>query len=243
MKSLYKKEISIFFTSTIGPIIIAAFLLINSIILWTEISDVNLLENPYATMETFFAISPIILLIFIPALGMRTFSEEYNYGTIEIILTKPLTILQIIWVKFLSIITLILISIIPTIIYAYTIFLLGENSSSLDIGGIIGSYIGLILLSCVLISISIFCSSINNNQIIAFLSSIFLSIFIYYGFGALSEIQNFQQMSYIIKKFGIMFHYNMISKGVIKLSDLIYFISVTIFFIKVTEHIILKKQI
>ena len=243
MKSLYKKEIAVFFTSTIGPIIIGAFLLINSIILWTEISDVNLLENPYATMETFFAISPIILLIFIPALGMRTFSEEYNYGTIETILTKPITILQIILVKFLSILTLVLISIIPTIIYAYTIFLLGENSSSLDIGGIIGSYLGLILLSCVLISISIFCSSINNNQIIAFLSSIFLSIFIYYGFNFLSEIQMLQQMSYMIKKFGIMFHYNMISKGVIILSDLIYFISVTIFFIKITEHIIFKKQI
>ena len=147
MKSLYKKEIAVFFNSTIGPIIIGAFLLINSIILWTEISDFNLLENPYATMETFFAISPIILLIFIPALGMRTFSEEYNYGTIETIITKPITILQIICVKFLSIITLVLISIIPTLIYAYTIFLLGENLSSLDIGGIIGSYIGLILLS------------------------------------------------------------------------------------------------
>ena len=135
MKSLYKKEIAVFFTSTIGPIIIAAFLLINSIILWTEISDVNLLENPYATMETFFAISPLILLIFIPALGMRTFSEEYNNGTIETILTKPVTALQIICIKFLSIITLVLVSIIPTIIYAYTIYLLGENSSSLDIFG------------------------------------------------------------------------------------------------------------
>ncbi len=243
MKSLYKKEIAVFFTSTIGPIIIAAFLLINSIILWTEISNLNLLENPYATMETFFAISPIILLIFIPALGMRTFSEEYNNGTIETILTKPVTILQIICIKFLSIITLVLISIIPTIIYAYTIYLLGENSSSLDIGGIIGSYIGLILLSCVLISISIFCSSINNNQIIAFLSSVFLSIFIYYGFDVLSEIQIFQQMSYMIKQFGIMFHYNMISKGVIVFSDLVYFISVILFFIKITEHVILNRQI
>ena len=217
--------------------------MINSIILWTEISDVNLLENPYATMETFFAISPIILLIFIPALGMRTFSEEYNNGTIETILTKPVTVLQIICIKFLSILTLVLISIIPTIIYAYTIYLLGENSSSLDIGGIIGSYIGLILLSCVLISISIFCSSINNNQIIAFLSSIFLSIFIYYGFDVLSEIQIFQQMSYMIKKFGIMFHYNMISKGLIIFSDLVYFISVILFFIKITEHVILNRQI
>mgnify|MGYP001448483850 CR=1 FL=1 len=243
MKSLYKKEIAVFFTSTIGPIIIASFLLINSIILWTEISDVNLLENPYATMETFFAISPLILLIFIPALGMRTFSEEYNNGTIETILTKPVTALQIICIKFLSIITLVLVSIIPTIIYAYTIYLLGENSSSLDIGGIIGSYMGLILLSCVLISISIFCSSINSNQIIAFLSSIFLSIFMYYGFDVLSEIQIFKQITYIIKKFGIMFHYNMISKGVIIFSDLVYFVSVTLFFIKITEHVILNRQI
>ena len=243
MKSLYKKEIAVFFTSTIGPIIIASFLLINSVILWTEISDVNLLENPYATMETFFAISPLILLIFIPALGMRTFSEEYNNGTIETILTKPVTALQIICIKFLSIITLVLVSIIPTIIYAYTIYLLGENSSSLDIGGIIGSYMGLILLSCVLISISIFCSSINSNQIIAFLSSIFLSIFMYYGFDVLSEIQIFKQITYIIKKFGIMFHYNMISKGVIIFSDLVYFVSVTLFFIKITEHVILNRQI
>tara|TARA_B100000287_G_C20569972_1_gene756150 strand:- start:51 stop:785 length:735 start_codon:yes stop_codon:yes gene_type:complete len=241
MKSLYLKELSIFFTSIIGPLIIGTFLLINSILLWTEISEVNLIENPYASMDTFFTISPIILLIFIPALGMRTFSEEYNYGTIENLITKPITVLQITFVKFLSILTLVSISILPTLIYVYTIYILGESENTLDLGGIIGSYLGLLLYSSIISSISIFCSSFNNNQIISFLLSVFISIIMYFGFEILGDLPVIQPFSSIIKKIGIMYHYNMISKGVIILSDMIYFISISLMFIKLTEFIILNK--
>ena len=242
MKALYKKEISVFFSSMIGYLIIGLFLLINSVILWHDISDINILDNAYANMDSLFSVAPLIFLVFIPAVSMRVFAEEFNTGTIETLITKPITVLNIVFAKYLAVLTLIVISIIPTIIYVISIYFLGETIGNLDLASIVGSYIGLILLSSIFSSIGVYASSLSSNQIIAFILAIIICSFFYYGLDLLSQVAFLLPVDLIMQKIGISFHYNMLSKGLIKLSDLVYFISVTLLFVKLTEGVIKSKN-
>tara|TARA_B100001250_G_scaffold57142_1_gene44231 strand:- start:372 stop:1097 length:726 start_codon:yes stop_codon:yes gene_type:complete len=241
MISIYKKEISIFFSTIIGPLIIGLFLLINGLLLWSEISQFNILDNGYASMDIFFIISPIIFLVFVPVICMNTFSKEYNAGTIETLITKPLLSYHIVLGKFFAIFTLLIVSIIPTCLYIITIYYLGETTGNLDIAGIFGSYIGLIMLSGVFSSISIFASSISSNQITAFILGILFSSLFYFGFDLLSKIYLLQRFDIIIQKIGILYHYNIMSKGLLMVKDFIYFISIIFLFLKFSEITIKRK--
>lgn len=238
MIALYKKEISVFFSSIIGYLIIGLFLLINSLILWHDISDINILDNAYANMDFLFSIAPLIFLVFIPAVSMRVFAEEFNTGTIETLMTKPITAFNIVFAKYLAVLSLILISIIPTIIYVVSIYFLGEIIGNLDLASIVGSYIGLILLSSIFSAISVYASSLSSNQIVAFILAIIICSFFYFGLDLLSQVPLLLSVDLIIQKIGISFHYNMLSKGLIKLSDFVYFISISLLFIKLTEGVI-----
>lgn len=231
-----------FFSTIAAYLITGLFLLINSLVLWSEISTFNILDNSYASMNSFFTISPLIFLLFIPAVSMRIFSEEYKHGTIETLLTKPLSVYQIVMAKFLAVFTLICIAILPTTVYVVSIYFLGEQIGNLDLAGIIGSYIGLILLGGVFSSISIYSSSKSSNQIVAFILGILLSSVFYFGFDLLSNISFLSNFEYIIQKAGISHHYYSMSKGLLKLSDIIYFISISFLFIKLTETSINKKR-
>jgi len=238
MIALYKKEISVFFSSIIGYLIIGLFLFINSLILWHDISDINILDNAYANMDSLFSIAPLIFLVFIPAVSMRVFAEEFNTGTIETLMTKPITAFNIVFAKYLAVLSLILISIIPTIIYVVSIYFLGEIIGNLDLASIVGSYIGLILLSSIFSAISVYASSLSSNQIVAFILAIIICSFFYFGLDLLSQVPLLLSVDLIIQKIGISFHYNMLSKGLIKLSDFVYFISISLLFIKLTEGVI-----
>ena len=242
MTAIYKKELSVFFTTIIGPLIIGLFLLINGLLLWSEISQITILDNAYASMDAFFTISPLIFLLFIPAVSMRSFSDEYNLGTIETVITKPITTLQIVCGKFLAILTLVIISIIPTFLYVSTICLLGETVGNLDLAGIFGSYIGLFMLSSIFASIGVLASSLSNNQIIAFILAIIISTVFYFGFDLLSKIQALESINFLLQEIGISYHYNIMSKGLLKLSDIVYFISVSFIFIKLSELVIVNKK-
>jgi len=242
MISLYKKEISVFFSTIISPLIIGLFLLINGLLLWSDLSQFNILDNAYASMDSFFTLSPLLFLLFIPAISMRTFSEEYNNGTMETLITKPIALYQIIISKFLAILTLIIASIIPTFIYVITIYFLGENLGNLDLAGIIGSYIGLIMLSSIFASIGIFASTLSNNQIVAFISGVVTSAIFYFGFDLLSQIQMLQSIDIVLRKIGISYHYNMMSKGLLQVSDIVYFISISFLFLKLSELVINNKK-
>jgi ABC-2 type transport system permease protein len=242
MIALYKKEISVFFSSIIGYLIIGLFLLINSLILWHDISDINILDNAYANMDSLFSIAPLIFLVFIPAVSMRVFAEEFNTGTIETLMTKPITAFNIVLAKYLAVLSLILISIIPTIIYVVSIYFLGEIIGNLDLASIVGSYIGLILLSSIFSAISVYASSLSSNQIVAFILAIIICSFFYFGLDLLSQVPLLLSVDLIIQKIGISFHYNMLSKGLIKLSDFVYFISVSLLFIKLTEGVIKSRN-
>ena len=242
MITLFKKELSLFFSSIIGPLIIGLFLLFNGLLLWSNISQFNIANNAYASMDAFFTLAPLLFMLFIPAISMRTFSEEYNTGTIEILITKPITEYQIIISKFLAILTLVIISIIPTCLYVITIYFLGETIGNLDLAGISGSYIGLFILSSIFTSIGVFASSISNNQIIAFIIGIMISVIFYFGFDLLSEIQALQSIDLILKKIGISYHYNIMSKGLLLVSSMVYLLSITFIFLKLSEITLLNKN-
>ena len=242
MIALYKKEISVFFSSIIGYLIIGLFLLINSLILWHDISDINILDNAYANIDSLFTTAPLIFLVFIPAVSMRVFAEEFNAGTIETLMTKPITAFNIVLAKYLAVLSLILISIIPTIIYVVSIYFLGEIIGNLDLASIVGSYIGLILLSSIFSAISVYASSLSSNQIVAFILAIIICSFFYFGLDLLSQVPLLLSVDLIIQKIGILFHYNMLSKGLIKLSDFVYFISISLLFIKLTEGVIKSRN-
>jgi len=231
MIALLKKEINLFFSSVIGVLTIVLFLLINALFLWVFSGDFNLLDFGYATLDPFFMISPVIFLIFIPAVCMRLFSEEYQSGTMESLLTKPISLWNVIFSKFLAANVLVLFAIIPTLIYFASIYYLGETIGNLDFGRIMGSYIGLLMLSSTFIAIGIFSSSISSNQVIAFLIAIICNTIIYYGFDILSEVGFLQKWDLVISNLGISIHYDTMSKGLLDSRDVIYFLSVCFLFL------------
>ena len=242
MITLYKKEISIFFSTIIGYLIIGLFLLISSLILWHDISEINILDNAYASMDSFFSIAPLIFLLFIPSVSMRVFSEEFNTGTIETLITKPISSFEIVTAKFFAVLSLVIIAILPTITYVISIYFLGETTGNLDLAAVVGSYIGLLLLSSIFSSISVYASSLSSNQIVAFILAIIMSSFFFFGFDILSQLPYLQIVDLILQKIGISYHYNMMSKGLLKVSDLVYFMSVSLLFIKLTEVVIKNKN-
>ena len=242
MITLYKKEISIFFSTIIGYLIIGIFLLISSLILWHDISEINILDNAYASMDSFFSIAPLIFLLFIPSVSMRVFSEEFNTGTIETLITKPISSFEIVTAKFFAVLSLVIIAILPTITYVISIYFLGETTGNLDLAAVVGSYIGLLLLSSIFSSISVYASSLSSNQIVAFILAIIMSSLFFFGFDILSQLSYLQIVDLTLQKIGISYHYNMMSKGLLKISDLVYFMSVSLLFIKLTEVVIKNKN-
>lgn len=241
MFSLLKKEINGFFGSLIGYIAIIIFLLVISSFMWIFSGDWNVFDNGYSTLETLFIIAPWVFMFLIPAVTMRLFAEEKKTGTIELLFTKPLSIFQIILAKYLAGFVIVLLSLIPTLIYFYSVYRLGNPVGNIDIGGTWGSYIGLLFLGAVMVSIGLFASVLTSNQIIAFIVGMALCFFCYLGFDFLSSLKLFGTIDNIILNLGINAHYVSMSRGVIDTRDIIYFISVIAFFILLTK-VILKNR-
>ena len=242
MKAIFKKEITLFTKNKVNIITVCILLLTYSLILFTDIFNLSILDGGYANIDVFFSLSPIIFLIYIPAISMRSFSEEYKNGTIDILLTKPIPTIKLILSKYLSVLFIIILSIIPTIIYPLSVYFLGEEIGNIDLGSIIGSYIGLLLLCLVFTSISIFSSILTKNQLNAFIIGVFLNIVSYYGFDILSQLFDNGQIGLIIKKIGILQHYDLLSKGLISFSDIIYFLSLSSVFLLFSNYIIKNKK-
>lgn len=234
MFPIFKKELTSFFGSLLGYIAMAVFLILLGLFVW--IFKGNQLEAQYSTLDIFFTNAPIVFLLLIPAITMRSISEEIKTGTLELLVTRPLTEIQIILGKFFAACVLAVVCLLPTLIYFYTIHQLGSPVGNLDSGAIWGSYIGLIFLSASFISIGIFASSLTANQIVAFILAFFLCTLVFFGFDALSDMQILPgNISNIISNIGINAHYRSISRGVIDLRDIIYsltFISIFILFTK-----------
>jgi ABC-2 type transport system permease protein len=240
MWSVCKKEFRQFFSSLTGYIAIVVFLLINGLFLFV-FPDSNILDFGYATLDRFFELAPWILLFLIPAITMRTFSDEFRAGTFEILRTRPLSTWQLVAGKFMGSFLVVFIALLPTILYALTINSLSVQGG-IDIGGTVGSYIGLIFLSAVFIAISICCSSFTNNAVVAFILSAFVCFIVYSGFNAISQIPALEAgADYYVEMLGIDFHYRSVSRGVIDSRDIIYFGSVIIFFLLFTNRKLAKR--
>jgi len=231
MFTLYKKEIRAFLSSLIGYIVIVVFLLINGLFLWVFQGDFNILDYGYASLDGLFMISPFVFLFLIPAITMRSFSEEKRLGTIEMVLTKPLTDIQIILAKYFAGLTLVIFALLPTLIYLFSVYQLGQPKGNLDMGGAWGSYLGLLFLGSSFVAIGLFCSTLAENQIISFILAVFLSGFIYIGFDFLYSLDWFGKTDLLIKSLGMNDHYTSISRGVIDTRDVLYFLSLIVLFI------------
>lgn len=233
MKAILKKEFNSFFASPIAYLVIGVFLVLNGLFLWIFKDEFNILNAGFADLNSFFYLAPWIFLFLIPAITMKSFADEYNNGTIEILKTAPISDWQIILGKFYASLLLVIVALIPTLIYVYTIYQLGNPVGNIDFGSTIGSYIGLLFLASTYVSIGLFTSTLSKNQIVAFLLAVFITFFFYYGFDAISTTLDTE--SFAIKKFGINEHFKSISRGVIDTRDLIYFISITVFFLFITK--------
>lgn len=236
MFAILKKEINTFFASPIGYLVIALFLILNGLFLWVFSGDFNVLESSFADMNPFFLLAPWILIFLVPAVTMRSFSDEKKQGTLELLVTKPISKLQIVLGKYLGALLLIILSLLPTLLYVLAINRLKLDSSVIDVGSIIGSYLGLLFLVAAYTAIGLFASSLSDNQIVAFLIAVFLCFFFYFAFEGLSAITALP-----IEQLGMEAHYNSISRGVIDTRDLLYFMSVSALFIVLTQFNIQKK--
>jgi ABC-2 type transport system permease protein len=242
MLTLLHKEISAFLSSLIGYIVITVFLLINGLFLWVFEGDFNILNFGYANLDGLFMIAPFVFLFLVPAITMRSFAEEKRTGTIELILTKPLTEFKIVMAKFLAGFILVIISVLPTLIYMFSIYQLGLPKGNLDIGGIWGSYIGLLFLSASFVAIGMFASTISDNQIVSFIIAVFLCGFIYIGFEFIYSLDLFGKVDLFIKSLGINEHYKSMSRGVLDTRDMLYFLGVIAFFILLSKYSIERRK-
>ncbi len=242
MKQLFYKEIIGFFSTLTGYLVIAVFLIVNSLLLWVIPGVYNIPDGGYATLKPFFEISPWVFLFLVSAVTMRMIAEEKKQGTLEILLTRPLTEMQIILAKYFASVTLVVLSILPTIIFYFSVFYLGNPVGNIDSGGTLGSYLGLFFLASIYAAIGLFASSLTDNQVVAFIMAVILSLIMFIGFDILSQLSVFAGAEHIISLIGINEHYKSISRGIIDTRDVVYFISVAVLFLYFTRTVLQSRK-
>lgn len=235
MRSIFIKEINSFFSSIVGYVAILVFLVACGLLLWV-FEGSSILAYGFASMDRFFELAPWLLILLIPAITMRSFADEFRGGTIEWLNTKPLTDLDIILGKYFASLVLVVFSLLPTLLYAYTIHNLSMIDNKVDFGAIAGSYFGLMFLAAGFTAIGIFCSSLTNNQVVGFLISLFACYLLYSGFDSLAALPAFaENIDYYLSMVGMAFHYESISRGLVDSRDIVYFLSIVALFIALTR--------
>lgn len=242
MNALFVKEIRSFLNSLIGYISIGVFLVLTSLFIWYFPGLENIFDTNQASLNALFIDAPIIFLLLIPAITMRSFSEERRQGTIEFLFTKPLTEWDIILAKFLAGVFLVLFSLLPTLIYAVSINYLSTPVGNIDTGGIIGGYIGLFLLGSGFVSIGVFCSSITQSQVLAFILSLTFCFIFYTGFDYVAQGFESGTIQFWIEKIGIYSHYLSIRRGIVDSRDIVYFLGLIVLFLSFTKLSLISKK-
>jgi ABC-2 type transport system permease protein len=238
MLQVFSKEFNSFLNSLIAYIVIGVFLTAVGLLMWV-FPDTSVLDYGYADMDTLFLLAPYVFIFLVPAITMRSFSEEKKSGTIELLVTKPLSDWDIITGKFLANFFLVLFALVPTILYYYSIYKLGNPVGNIDTSGVIGSYIGLAFLAGVFCSIGLLASSLTRNQIVAFILAAFFSFIVFLGFDSISS---FAGDALLIKQLGILYHYDSMRKGVLDSRDVIYFLSVIFLMLSTTKLTLSSRQ-
>jgi ABC-2 type transport system permease protein len=242
MLAIFKKEVNGFFSSLTGYIVISVFLLINSLFMWIFPGEWNVLDSGYASLDTLFFISPWVFLFLVPAVTMRMIAEEKRLGTLELVFTRPLSEREIIYGKYLASVVLVLLALIPGLIYFLSVYLLGETPGNLDEGATWGAFMGLFFLAAVYASAGLFASSLTDNQVIAFIIAVFLSFILYVGFDSLAYLPGLKKADEVILRLGINEHYKSMSRGVLDLRDVIYFVAIVVIFNEATRLVLLSRK-
>ena len=242
MIALFIKEVGSFFSTLTGYLVIIVFLLTNSLFIWVFPGAMNVLDMGYADLETLFIIAPWVFLFLVPAITMRTFSDEQRTGTIELLITRPISEIRIVMAKYLAGMFLVLVSLLPTLIYFLTVYWLGNPVGNIDAGRFWGSYIGLFCLAGVYVAIGVFSSSLTGNQIVSFIIAVVLCFIMYIGFDSISAIPILQFADHIIVRMGINEHYKALSRGVIDSRDIVYYIGIIFVFIFLTKFFLQNRK-
>ncbi|MDB5128570.1 gliding motility-associated ABC transporter permease subunit GldF, partial [Mucilaginibacter sp.] len=238
MFSILKKEITTYLSSLVAYITIGVFLLVLGLFLWV-FPDTSILAYGYAGLDSLFSTAPYLFMFLVPAITMRSLAEERREGTFELLLTRPLTDIQIVLGKYFAGVAIVLFALAPTLVYYFSVHTLGTPQGNIDTGAVIGSYIGLFLLGASFAAIGLFASSVSKNQVIAFTIAVFLCFFFYSGFDSLSSILSLQNLG--LQSLGITEHYQSISRGVLDTRDLIYFIVLATLFIWLTLFVLNRQ--
>ena len=241
MKEVFLKEVNSFLNSLIAYIVLSVFLVGVGLLVWV-FPETSVLEYGYADLETLFSFGPYVLLFLLPAITMRTFAEEKKGGTMELLYTRPLTDWQIISGKYFSSIFLLLLALLPTLLYYYSLSELGNPQGNIDAAAVAGSYLGLFLLGCVFAAVGVFASSLTENQIVSFLIALFLCFILYSGFSSLASIDVLSGSGYVVQQLGILYHYNALSKGLIDSRNVIYFISLIVLMLMLTKLVLSSRK-
>lgn len=220
MKSLFLKEINAFFGSLTGYLVLALFLIAVGLIVWV-FPESSVLEYGFADLEAMFSYTPFVFTFLVPALSMRLISEERKTGTWELLRTSPLSLVQIILAKYLALVALVFLAVLPTLLYAYSIVQLGDPVGNLDLAGFFGSWIGLLMIGASFAAVGLFASSLTSQQVVAFVLGVFLCFVLYFGFTALSEILS-GELAYFIEELSLSYHYISLSRGVIDSGDIFF---------------------
>ncbi|WP_304517570.1 gliding motility-associated ABC transporter permease subunit GldF [Cecembia rubra] len=240
MRALYWKEINGFFSNLSGYLILSVFMVSIGLIVWV-FPDTSVLEYGFADLEPLFFYTPYVFIFLIPAITMKMIAEEKKTGTWELLMTSPLSIGKIIIAKYLAALTLIIISLLPTLIYYYSMVELGNPPGNIDHAGFFGSWIGLILISAVFASIGILGSSLSSHQMVAFIWGVFISFLMYFGLTALVQLNIMNSFALFLEELSLSFHYQSMARGVIDGQNLGYFISIVILMLGLTGIISRKK--
>ncbi len=242
MVALIRKEIDSFFSSLTGYVVIIVFLVLSGLFMWVFPGDLNIPDSGYATLDTLFIIAPWVFLFLVPAVTMRMFAEEKRSGTLELLLVRPLTDLQIVLAKFSAAVVLVIISLVPTLIYFWSVYKLGNPPGNLDTGAIWGSYIGLVFLAGCYAAIGVFASSLTDNQIVAFIVAVLLCFFFFTGFEMISALPLPLRIEELLLYMGINEHYRSVSRGVVDSRDVVYFLALIAFFIFLTRTVLQSRK-
>lgn len=242
MYPLLKKELRTFLSSLIGYAVICVFLLLIGLFMWVFEGDMNTLDNGYAGLDTLFYLAPWVFMFLIPAITMRSFADERKSGTIEWLLTRPVTDMQIIVSKYLAGLVLVCLALLPTLVYYYTVWQLGTPPGNVDSGGVWGSYLGLVFLASAYVAIGIFASVITSSQVVAFLLSVLLCFFLFSGLHSLGSFKLFGALDGYIIAAGMQSHYASLSLGLIDSRDVVYFLALSVLFLFLTELMLKSRK-
>ena len=238
-----KKELKVYFSGVLGYLIIGIYLLINGLMLWVFNGPFNILEGGYATLENYFGLAPWVFLFLIPAISMRTFSDELKSGMMELLVVRPFSLAQLIWAKFLGTFIVVLLSILPTLVYLWSVRVLGSPVGNLDWGAAIGSYLGLLALGAAYTAVSVFASALTSNNVVAFVLAVAMSFGMYLGFESLADLYKFSGWELTVRNFGMNEHYISMARGVLDVRDLAYFVSVVLLFFGLSLAVLGKNHL